>query len=150
MSFINDCFTCLATSSLAVPSTFPGTLSVASPAFIRPNGDSDRYYLYEALRFKAFATGSYTFTSSSSTNLDTYGCLYGRSFDSSNPSQNVIACDDDSGGGYQFLITSTLQSGETYFLIVTTSRSGATGNYLAIANGPGAIAMTPIEPVICE
>ena len=57
-------------------------------------------------------SGSYTFRSSSL--MNSYGCLYQTSFDPSIPSQNLIACDDDSGGGTQFLITRSLLSGGTY------------------------------------
>jgi hypothetical protein len=44
----------------------------------------------------ALATGTYTFTSDSS--VDTYGCLYNDSIDPSNPTENLIKCDDDAAG----------------------------------------------------
>ena len=124
---MNECFTCLATTSLAVPSTFSGTLNVTSPAFIRPDGYSYEYYFYQALQFNVSIAESYTFTSSSGTFMSTFGCLYQTSFDPSNSCDNLIAYDDASTPQSQFLFTSTLQSGEVYILVVTTSAYSDTG-----------------------
>ena len=89
-------------------------------------------------------SGAYTLKSSSS--IDTYGCLYQGSFDPSIPSRNLIACDDDSGGSRQFLITRSLLSGGIYVLVVTTFNAGDTGSYWVIAVGPASVYMTSITP----
>ena len=91
-----------------------------------------------------YTSGAYTFKSSSS--IDTYGCFYQGSFDPSRPSQNLVTCDDDSGGGTQFLFNATLYYGQTYILVVTTFNPRVIGAYSVIAMGPGTVYMTSITP----
>ena len=126
--------------------SFSGTLSPSSPTFSRPSGSSSSSYYYQAIQTTTYTSGTYTLRSISSTGLDTYGCLYSFSFAPSNPSTNLIACDDDSGGGGQFSISSYLYSGSTYILVVTTYSSYATGSYSILATGPGYIYMTAFTP----
>jgi hypothetical protein len=125
--------------------SFSGTLSSSSPTFSRPSGGSSLYY-YQAIRTTAYTSGTYTLRSTSSTGLDTYGCLYSTSFDPNYPSGNLLICDDDGGGSLQFLINYYLSSGQTYILVVTTASSLATGSYSILATGPGYVSMTAITP----
>ncbi len=78
--------------------------------------------------------------------MDTYGCFYDDSFDPSNPSRNLITCNDDSAGSTQFQINVTLQSGGTYVLAVTTYSAAGTGNFSIRAAGPASVALTSITP----
>ena len=72
-------------------------------------------------------SGRYTFSSSSS--MDTYGCFYSDRFDPSRPNTNLIAYDDDSNGGSQFLINVNLLNGRSYVLVVTTYQASTTGSF---------------------
>jgi hypothetical protein len=132
------------TTTTPTPS-FSGTLSFSSPTFIRPSGGSSLYY-YQAIQTTTYTSGTYTLRSTSRTGLDTYGCLYSTSFDPTYPSENLLTCNDDSGGSGQFLINYYLSSGQTYILVVTTYSSLATGSYSILAMGPGYVSMTAITP----
>ncbi len=92
----------------------------------------------------AFATGTYTFKSDSS--VDTYGCFYNDSIDPSNLTQNLIACDDDSGGDHQFRINVSLQYQGVYILIVTTYPADVTGSFSIRTAGPGFVGLTSFTP----
>jgi hypothetical protein len=91
-----------------------------------------------------YTAGKYTFASSSS--MDTYGYFYSDSFDPFNPSRNLMASDDDSGGDRQFRINVTLSYGRTYVLVVTTYASSITGSFSIIALGPASVSLTSITP----
>ena len=78
--------------------------------------------------------------------MDTFGCFYSNSFDPSNPSQNLIEHDDDSGGQGQFRITVTLIYGYTYVLVVTTHLSSNTGTFSITALGPASVIFTSTIP----
>ena len=78
--------------------------------------------------------------------MDTYGCFYNNPVVSSNLTQNLIACDDDSGGNRQFQINVTLQYQGVYILIVTTYSSNVTGSFSIRAVGPGFIGLTLFTP----
>lgn len=132
------------TTSLNVNSTYSDTLSRNSPTFVRPNGDSGSYYFYQAILVFTFTAATYTLESTSS--IDTYGCLYALSFDPLYPYDNLIACDDDSGGDQQFLINNYLQSRGIYILVVTTYGDAIVGSYLITAIGPASVYMSPITP----
>jgi hypothetical protein len=99
------------------------------------------YFYYQAIQVTVAVGGSYTFTSNSL--FDAYGYLYNGFFDPLYPSQNLIASDDDSGGGNgQFQISRSLQSGRIYILVVTTYNTGITGSFTIRATGPASAAMT--------
>jgi hypothetical protein len=89
-------------------------------------------------------SGTYTFTSDSS--LDTYGCLYSYSFDPSDPSRNLITSDDDGGVGNQFQISRALQYGQTYVLVVTTFNNREAGSFSIRAMGPDPVSMNLYVP----
>jgi len=121
-------------------------LTTSSPSFVRPNGASGSTYYYQAIQVTIYTTATYTFRSNATGQLDLYGCFYEFSFDPYNPGRNLVVCDDDSGGGYQFLISRFLPYGGTYILVVTTYRSGDTGYYTISAVGPDAVRMNSIVP----
>lgn len=133
------CSSRLVTTSAVPYTTYSGRLSSSSPMFSRPRGNVGEYYYYLAIRVTVSTTGTYTFTSSSS--LDTYGCFYSSSFDPSYPSQNLIMSDDDSAGGNQFQISSTLQYRQTYVLVVTTYSNKEMGSFSIGAVGPASANM---------
>jgi hypothetical protein len=92
-----------------------------------------------------FTTGTYTFTSSST--IDTYGCFYNDPVNPSYPSQNLITSDDDgAGSGNQFRVNVTLVSGRTYALIVTTYSTTVTGSFSIRTSGPAWVTMTAFTP----
>lgn len=122
---------------------FYGSLTSNSERFTRPAGISSRYY-YQAIEVTVHTSGTYTFVSVSS--MDTYGCLYRNHFHPSNPSENLIAIDDDSAGNRQFRIISSLQSGSTYVLVFTTSFSYTTGSFSVKVSGPALVNLLAITP----
>ena len=124
-------------------STYSDSLSSRSPIFSRP-GNAGNYYYYQAIRVTVPTAGAYTFSSISS--IDTFGYLYNDPFDPSNPSQNLIASDDDGGGSNQFRIIASLQPSRRYVLVVSTWRAGDTGNFLVRASGPSSVDLTGFTP----
>ncbi len=65
---------------------------------------------------ETYTNGTYTIISNSLSN--TYGYLYNRSFDPSNPSRNLIISNDGTKGNGQFRILHRLQPYRTYILVV--------------------------------
>jgi len=133
----------LGTTSAVPDTTYSGSLSSSSPTFVRPGGTGASYY-YQAIRVTIYTTGTYTFTSSST--QDTYGCFYSYSFDPSYPSRNLITSDDDGGDRGQFRIRVTLQYGQTYVLVVTTYNNRGTGRFSIGVVGPASVSMTSYVP----
>lgn len=66
---------------------------------------------------------------------DSYGSIYYPSFNSSNPSNNIIAYDDNSGGDLQFQIIMHMKANTEYILVVTTAVRNRTGPYTIIVSG---------------
>ena len=126
-------FILASTPSFASSVTLTGVLNSDSVVFIRPDGYGTGYYL-QAYSFIVSTDGLYSFTTDSS--IDTYGLLYDDIFNTSMPSGNLMAYDDDGGIGYQFKITLSLQTSKTYTLVVTTHGSFVNGSYSLIASGP--------------
>lgn len=91
-------------------------------------------------------SGTYTLTSSSS--IDTYGCVYYTFFDPLNPYDSLLTCDDESGGYGQFRINRYLQSETIYLLLVTTHSSNCTGSF--VITGSGALYLTAYSIQISE
>ena len=110
-------------------------MTSGSPVFTRPGGNGQ--YFYVAIRVNFTSSGNYIFRSSS--NLDTYGCLYNKPFVPSTPTTNLVVSDDDSAGNSQFQFTVTAQSGTTAILVVTTYSTGTTGSITIRVNGPRAM-----------
>ena len=106
---------------------------MSSPLYVR----SERmggYQYYEARQVVVNMTGAYMFTSSSS--MDTVGCLYQGSFNPSRVDDNLRSEDDESGGNGQFRFIDTLQAGVTYILVVTTYTNFTTGTFSVTVSGP--------------
>ena len=143
-SEVHDVPFLLATTPIVVNSTYNGALSYNSPVFVRPKSSIESYYYYQAIRLTVYITGTYTFTSNSS--WDTYGYFYNNPVDPSNPTQNLIACDDDSGGDQQFQINVSLQDQGVYILIVTTYSAGVTGSFSIKTIGPEFFDLTSFTP----
>jgi len=125
-------------------STYSGYFSSSSPVFTRPNGAAGSTYYYQALRVTALATGTYTFTSDSS--WDTYGCFYNDPIDPSNPTANLIECDDDAAGNKQFRISVTLQYERIYVLMVTTYSACEKGSFEIKAIGRDSMRLVLFTP----
>jgi hypothetical protein len=89
---------------------------------------------YQAIEIVVTTSGYYTL--SSVENIDGYGFLYQPYFDPFNPSYNLVAQDDQSGGNNQFRINAYLQAGVPYTLVFTTFGAGVTGPYSIVAYGP--------------
>ena len=130
-------------------SNYSNVLTTNSPRFVRPNATSGSSYYYQAIQVTVYTLATYTFRSNDASGgqLDLYGCLYDLSFDPYNPGQNLLVCDDDSAGGYQFLINRFLQTSRIYILVVTTYRSGDTGYYTINAVGPDTVYMSSFVPL---
>jgi hypothetical protein len=93
-------------------------------------------------------SGTYTFASRSS--LDTYGYLYQGSFDPSDPSQNLMTSNDDSGGKRQFLFSSYLSAGSSYILIITTAGMDVVGDFSIRVSGPSSVGCAAFTPTAGE
>lgn len=124
-------------------SYFNGELNSNSPVFARPNG-FDRLTYYQAYQFTVTMNGTYSFTTNSS--FDTYGLLYEDPMNPSLPSGNLIASNDDSGGSFQFRITTTLVTGTTYVFIVTSHGDHITGSFDLIVSGPVQVSLASFNP----
>lgn len=131
------------TTAPSVPSSYSDALSSSSGIYTRPGQTSNAYY-YQAIGVIVYTSGKYTFRSSSA--LDTYGYFYSSSFDSSNPLQNLIASDDDSGGDRQFLLNVTLTYGTRYILVVTTYAPNTAGSFSINSLGPAIVSWNEIPP----
>ncbi|CAF1956177.1 unnamed protein product [Rotaria magnacalcarata] len=128
-----------------VSSSYVGALSSTSPVFVRPEGDSDEFYYFQAIQVTVPMAGSYVFRSDS--DIDTMGYFYDLSFDPSNPLTNLITDDDDSGHiDLQFRIQVYLQTGRTYILVVTTHSESEQGNFLVSAFGPAPVSLMSFTP----
>jgi hypothetical protein len=77
----------------------------------------DKYY-YEAFEVNVPEIRYYTIQSSS--NIDTYGSIYENGFNRLNPTENLVANDNDAGGNSQFKLHIPLYFDTKYILIVTT------------------------------
>ena len=126
---------------------YSGALYSSSPVFTRPQGSAYQYYYYQAIQVTTFTSGTFSFTTLSS--IDTYGCFYNYPFDPSYSNTNLIAQNDDGsvpGDGNQFRINATLQSSRTYVLVVTTYRESTTGSFSIRASGPASVNLMSFTP----
>jgi hypothetical protein len=98
--------------------TYPVALTTDSQTYSRFCNLENFYY--ETFEVKIPEIRSYTIKSSS--NIDTYGYMYESKFNPLNPTENLIASDDNGGGsGGQFKFEIPLYVDTTYILVVTTS-----------------------------
>jgi hypothetical protein len=98
--------------------------------------DWENFY-YEAFEVKVPEIRYYTIQSNST--IDTYGYIYENKFNPLNPTENLLASDDDSGGSrFQFKFEIPLYVDTTYILVVTTFSSKEIGdikiNLLGLTN----------------
>jgi hypothetical protein len=94
-------------------------------------------FYYESFEVKVPEIRSYTIQSSGF--VDTYGSIYENKFNPLDPTKNLLASDDNSGGsGNQFKFEIPLYVDTTYILVVTTYSSKHTGkieiNLLGLTN----------------
>lgn len=90
-----------------------------------------------AIQVTASASGSYTFVVNSA--MDTYGCLYGGPFNSTQPISNMITCDDDSGPESNFELKPTLTAYQPITIVVTTYKSSQIGSFTVQMHGPAQV-----------
>jgi hypothetical protein len=101
--------------------TYSFKLTTASQIYSR-KCDLDKHY-YEAFYYEAFEVNVPEiryYTIQSSSNMDTYGSIYEKNFNSLNPTVNLLADDDNGGGNSQFKLHIPLYVNTKYILIVTT------------------------------
>jgi hypothetical protein len=108
--------------SSVIPWTYSLKLTKDSQTYSRKCSLDNSYYeafYYEALEVNVPEIRYYTIQSSS--NIDTYGYIYESSFNPLNPTENLLA-DDDNGGASnrQFKLHIPLYVHIKYILIVTT------------------------------
>ena len=125
-------------------SNYTSALDSSDGKYTRPDGGVPNTY-YEAIQLYVPTSGYYELTSVS--RLDTHGYLYNGTFNPLNPQSNLIAHNDDGASGSQFKLPVYLQAGVPYTLVVTTHNSGTTGPFSVIAQGPGNIYFSPLNPV---
>ena len=114
-------------------SNYSSALTTTSPKFARTGSGSALFY-YEAIQVTISVTGNYTFRSNS--NTDMYGYFYFNSFNPLNPLLNLLTSNDDSGGNFQFLLTTYLQTGTIYILVATTYSPSVTTSFSITRSGP--------------
>ena len=111
---------------------YAASLTANSPSFVRPTtgtGMSDRQRTVKYHLFKYTATSdSYHEITSDQTRFDGYLMLYESSFDPANPSQNLIAQNDDSASydetvGGNSRIRTALELGKSYIIVTTACGS---------------------------
>lgn len=114
-----------------------------SLSYFRPNWGSEQEFYYSLIELQPSETGLYDILNPSA-NLtltnDPYVYLYQESFDPQNPLVNLIAQDDDSGGGLLFRLNDLqLFNTITYFMVATSYQPGATGTFDIIVSGVGSV-----------
>ena len=118
-------------------------LSSSSSTYCRYNLSescgSNQLFYYKEFVLVVSLSGCYKIVSSSS--MDTFGYFYVNQFNSSNPSINQIAFNDDGGGNTQFELNLCLETLKSYILVVTTYNPNTNGSLSLIGIGPDLIYM---------
>jgi hypothetical protein len=127
--------------------TYSGT-TTGAPTWHRPNANGNNPPTslhsdglasadpYDVFSFTVDASGSYSFTSTSS--YDNYGFLYQGSFNPTAQFTNVIIGDDDSAGGSgNYGFTMNLSTGTNYFLVSTGFHDSDFGAFTTTIDGLG-------------
>jgi hypothetical protein len=122
--------------------TASSMLTGSSRSYVRYGGTGSIFY-YGAFEVVVPTSATYIFSSSSS--IDTYGYLYNGAFYTSSTALNLVASDDDSGGGGQFRFSLFLQANVTYILVATTYASGVTGSYAVVVSGPMRVSLREVN-----
>jgi hypothetical protein len=105
--------------SSVIPWTYSLKLTKDSQTYSRKCSLDNSYYeafYYEALEVNVPEIRYYTIQSSS--NIDTYGFIYEKNFNPLNPTENLLAEDNDGGGNSQFKLHIPLYVDTIYILIV--------------------------------
>ncbi len=120
--------------------------------FTRPNfnltaGSTSGFYYFD-YTFNPSKNGTYSIeVVNTIPGIDTALFLYEDSFNSADPTANLIAADDDGGMGLYSLIKKHLAKGTQYIVVVTTYGSGVTGHVFAtISRIPAKAAEPEPEP----
>ncbi|CAF4201367.1 unnamed protein product, partial [Rotaria sordida] len=71
--------------------------------------------------------------------------MYNNSFVPPDPSQNLLASNNDDADNQQFHLYIWLDSATTYYLVVTTNNPMVTGQFTMIATGLGSVTFSPIN-----
>lgn len=129
------------TSPFSFDKTINSALIFNNPLFRRPNGYSSEYF-YSVFEITVQTTGDYMFQSTS--NFDSYGCLYYPTFNKASPSSNLLTYDDDAGNFANFYIAYRLVADRRYFLVATTFSTNVLGTFAINATGPGPFDMVEI------
>jgi hypothetical protein len=74
-----------------------------------------------------------------------YGYLYRNTFNSSNPSENLLSDNDADCGQDRLWLNTSLSSNMTYMLVVTTYAPAQTGAFVIEAFGSAEITFTRIS-----
>ncbi len=116
------------------PTTLSGSLTAASPTYVRGSGNSVTSYSssgttvrYQTFTFVAPVSGSFTIPMLSS--FDNWMGMYVNSFNPASPATNFVYGDDDSYGSLQARILYTFTAGTTYVLVASSYGSGVSGTF---------------------
>lgn len=95
---------------------------------------------YEIQIFTVTVSGAYTVSMDASTIADAHASIYQESFNPATPLINVVAVDDDSGPGVNPAFNGiNLLGGGIYFLVTSTLNNGQTGTYTWTMSGVGEV-----------
>lgn len=95
-------------------------------------------YYYETVKVIVTKSDSLIFTSSST--IDTYGCLYRLYFNPVNPAENLLTSDDNSGINQQFRFSYSLTP-DTYILVIATNISATSIPFWIIVTGRSGVTL---------
>lgn len=115
-------------------SIYSNTLTNLSPTFIRPGQSTNQYY-YESIPLLVDRSDTYSITIHSSASL--YAYLYNNSFDSNNPSNNLLTSSFNQFNNRNFTFSTYLNVGVVYYLVITTINPNITGSFTVIVSGRG-------------
>ena len=127
---------------IQIVSNYSSALTTSDGLYTRPGGSSSSYY-YEAVQLVVDTTGTYDISSVSG--MDTLGYLYNGTFYPTNPSQNLIAQNDDGAPNNQFKLPVHLIAGVPYTVVLSTHPSQLTGPFSIVTSGPGNAQYFPIN-----
>ena len=129
----------LATTSL-LRSIYSNALTNLSSSFIRLGQSTNNYY-YQSIQILVDRSDIYSITIDSSASL--YAYLYNNSFDSNNPSTNLITSDFNQFNNRNFTFSTNLNTGVVYILVITTINPNITGSFRVIVSGRGNSILIP-------
>lgn len=109
--------------------------------YSRDGGELLGYY-YEAIQVNVVETDCYTLMSNSS--IDTFGYIYDKTFNPLDPSQNMLARNDDGLDNTQFQFSIYLRANTSYILIVTISSPNVTGDFSILIYGSNNVSLNHI------